>query len=106
MSHKEKETKILIYKDQVLIHEVDSENPNIAKLIEIIVNDKDITKFNISCETKIEKFDIDSFVELVKQTVTDVRDSLKSEMESYEEIAKTFVFDDDVKEYYSKLISE
>lgn len=76
MSHKEKETKIVIYNNKTLIYEIDSENPDISKLVEKIVNDKDITRDNIRCETKIEKFDSDSFVELIKQTVTDVRDSL------------------------------
>lgn len=106
MSHKENESKISIFKSEELIYEIDSENPDISKLIEKIVIDKDITNDNIHCETKIEKFDVESFTELIKQTVTEVRDSLVSEIKDYEEINKTIVLDDDVKEYYSRLISE
>lgn len=95
---------INIYNKDNIIYNLDSENPDLSALIDIIIKDETLNEVDISCKTSIKDFDIESFQEIIKQSVNEIRQSLKSETERYLEIKSSFQFDKTAIDYFNDII--
>lgn len=76
------------------------DSPNLDTLVEKIVANKEIDLENIRCETSVEDFDKRSFAELIKVTISQLQEELKSEMHRYEEVLGSIIADPTVEEFY------
>lgn len=102
MNH-EKKIEI-VYKGEVIC-EIDADNPNLVDFVSKIVNDEIDELDKLTCKASFQNFDSDSFTNVIKQTINDVNENLKSEIKNYSEIKRTLTSDVDVEQYYIDLKS-
>lgn len=101
MNHKK--NKIEIYNKNNLIITLDTDNPDLTKLVEAIVQG-DINHEDIICKTEIENFDTESFQEIIRNTIKSINIDLENELNQFEEIVGSIVVDDDAITYFKNII--
>ncbi len=89
--------------DGVFICQFDCENPDLTSFVNAVITNEKIIAEKVKCTSEMEDFDIVSFEELVRQTIKDIRESLKNELDRYDQIRSTIILDQKVDEYFTEL---
>jgi len=89
--------------DKNIICSINADSPALSDVVvKVILDEKiDLNKINIKCE--IEKFDTNTFKEILISAGTSIRNKLKNECENFDQILKTIEIEQDVIAYYNKL---
>ncbi|NMA05559.1 MAG: hypothetical protein GX931_04225 [Acholeplasmataceae bacterium] len=105
MKQEQKKMIKIIHEGNVLL-EINAKSPNLENIVSKIIVDPEIDVEKLALETEIESFDNNTFLGILKKTIRDIKEDLKNEIDKYEEVVKSLNYDDEVVEYYKKMLEQ
>lgn len=99
-------TTINIYLNDQVICEIDSENPDLSAFVNAIISNLKVDEKDITCKTEIKDFDISTFQDLIRQSITEIKLNLKNEVDKYDQFKQTLISDKKVSEFYKEFSGE
>lgn len=93
----------IIYNGDTLVS-IDSDSPVLTDIVNKVILNENVDLKLLECQTDIIEFDTKGFLEIIKDTVSEIREKLKINTRDYDEILKSINQDQKVEEFYESLV--